>query len=146
MEIREKKYDLTEGVVWQKVVLFAMPILFGILLQSLYTTVDAIIIGRFAGKEALAAIESVYTLTKLPVNFFVGLSTGATIIISQYYGRKNLEKVSQACHTAVLFAFVGGFILSLVAIMVAPFFMAILNVPLTIRDQALTYVIIFLVD
>lgn len=143
MEIREKKYDLTEGVVWQKVVLFAMPILFGILLQSLYTTVDAIIIGRFAGKEALAAIESVYTLTKLPVNFFVGLSTGATIIISQYYGRKNLEKVSQACHTAVLFAFVGGFILSLVAIMVAPFFMAILNVPLTIRDQALTYVIIF---
>ncbi len=50
MEVNEKKYDLTDGIVWQKVVLFAMPILFGILLQSLYTTVDAIIIGRFVGK------------------------------------------------------------------------------------------------
>ncbi len=93
MELIAKKYDLTEGVVWKKVVMFAMPILLGIILQSLYTTVDAIIIGRFAGKEALAAIESVYTLTKLPVNFFVGISSGATIIISQYYGaKKNWKK------------------------------------------------------
>lgn len=143
MDVSEKKYDLTEGSVWQKVVLFAMPILFGILLQSLYTTVDAIIIGRFAGKEALAAIESVYTLTKLPVNFFVGLSTGATIIISQYFGAKKLEKVSNACHTAVLFAFVGGFFLSIIAIAITPIFIKLLKVPISIQDQALTYVIIF---
>jgi len=143
LELSEKKYDLTEGFVWQKIMLFAMPILLGILLQSLYTTVDAIIIGRFAGKEALAAIESVYTLTKLPVNFFVGLSTGATIIISQYFGAKNLEKVSRACHTAVLFSFVGGLVLSIFAIVIAPFFIGLLKVPVGIYDQALTYVIIF---
>lgn len=143
MELSERKYDLTEGVVWQRVLLFAMPILFGILLQSLYTIVDAIIIGRFAGKEALAAIESVYTLTKLPVNFFVGLSTGATIIISQYFGAKNIEKVSNACHTALLFAFVGGFLLSILAIIIAPFFIKIMKVPPEIYDDALIYVIIF---
>lgn len=143
LELSEKKYDLTDGIVWHKVVLFAMPILFGILLQSLYTTVDAIIIGRFVGKEALAAIESVYTLTKLPVNFFVGLSTGATIIISQYFGAKKLEKVSKACHTAVLFAFVGGLFLSIIAIVIAPFFIDLLKVPAAIYDQALIYVIIF---
>ncbi|WP_246552274.1 MATE family efflux transporter [Vallitalea pronyensis] len=143
VEGNKRKYDLTEGVVWQKVVLFAMPILFGIVLQSLYATVDAIIIGRFAGKEALAAIESVYTLTKLPVNFFVGLSTGATIIISQYFGAKKLKEVSNACHTALLFAFVGGLLLSIIAVIIAPFFIKLLKVPAEIYDQALTYVIIF---
>ncbi|ABR48217.1 MATE efflux family protein [Alkaliphilus metalliredigens QYMF] len=143
MELSERKYDLTEGVVWQRVLMFAMPILFGILLQSLYTTVDAIIIGRFAGKEALAAIESVYTLTKLPVNFFVGISSGATIIISQYFGAKKMEKLSNACHTAIIFALIGGFVLSIIAIFISPFFINLLKVPKGIYDDALIYVIIF---
>ena len=66
----DQKYDLTEGSVSKKIIIFAFPILLGILLQSLYTTVDAVIIGRVAGKEALAAIEAVYTLINLPVKFF----------------------------------------------------------------------------
>lgn len=143
MELSKRKYDLTEGIVWQKVLLFAMPILFGILLQSLYTTVDAIIIGRFAGKEALAAIESVYTLTKLPVNFFVGLSSGATIIISQYYGAKKMDSVSIACHTAILFALVGGLLLSVMTIMFSPLGIKLLKVPDAISNEALNYVNIY---
>lgn len=143
MELNEKKYDLTEGIVWQKVLIFAMPILVGILLQSLYTTVDAIIIGRFAGKEALAAIESVYTLTKLPVNFFVGISSGATIIISQYFGAKKFDELSNACHTAIIFALLGGFLLSIVAIFISPFIINLLKVPEGIYKDAHMYVIIF---
>lgn len=68
-----QKYNLTDGKVWKIMLQFAMPIFLGTLFQSLYTTADAIIIGRFAGKEALAAIESVFTLTKMPINFFPDL-------------------------------------------------------------------------
>lgn len=136
-------HDLTEGVVWKKVFFFAMPILWGILLQSLYTTVDAIIIGRFAGKEALAAIESVFTITKLPVNFFVGLSSGATIIIAQYFGAKKMKELSNACHTALVFAFVGGFFLSLLAMLSSPFVIDLIQVPKEIYKEAQIYVIIF---
>ncbi len=92
MELIAKKYDLTEGVVWKKVVMFAMPILLGIILQSLYTTVDAIIIGRFAGKEALAAIESVYTLTKLPVNFLLESHLVQQLLSLSIMALKNWKK------------------------------------------------------
>ena len=64
-----QKYNLTEGKAWKIILQFAMPIFLGTLFQSLYTTADAVIIGKFAGKEALAAIESVFTLTKMPINF-----------------------------------------------------------------------------
>ncbi|MDR3173318.1 MAG: oligosaccharide flippase family protein, partial [Treponema sp.] len=70
MELTGKKYNLTEGIIWQKLILYCLPILGGNLFQQLYTTTDAVIIGRFAGKDALASIDAIYSLTKLPVNFF----------------------------------------------------------------------------
>ena len=66
--------DLTEGVIWKKLLLFFIPILGGSLFQQLYVTVDAVIIGQYAGKAGLAAIDSVYSLLKLPINFLTGLS------------------------------------------------------------------------
>jgi len=139
----DQKYDLTEGSVSKKIIIFAFPILLGILLQSLYTTVDAVIIGRVAGKEALAAIEAVYTLINLPVKFFLGLSTGATIIISQYFGAKKLKEVSNASHTAMIFAFVGGLILSVIAAIFLPFVINLLKIPSAIYDKAYAYALIF---
>ena len=144
MEFTQRKHDLTEGVIWKKVISFALPILFGILLQSLYTTADAVIIGQFAGKEALAAIDSVHTLIKLPFNFFIGLSSGATIIISQYFGAKKTECVSDASHTALLFAFVGGILLSIIGCSLAPFAVQLIQVPSDIHDNALIYTMISL--
>lgn len=135
--------DLTIGSVWRVLIAFAIPILLGIILQSLYVIVDAIIIGKFAGKSALATIESVYTLTKLPVNFFVGMSTGATIIISQYFGAKNSQRVSDACHTAIVFSLIGGAILSVLMIVISPIMINVLNVPNEIASDAQTYVIIY---
>ena len=129
MEYAQKGLDLTEGSIWRKIVIFALPILVGSLLQQLYTTVDAIIIGQFAGKNALAAIDAVYNLIKLPVNFFTGVSSGATIIISQYYGAKERERVSNASHTAILFAFSGGLLLSILGMLFAPFCLERLQVP-----------------
>ncbi len=143
MEYAQKRFDLTEGSIWRKMICFALPILVGSLLQQLYTTVDAVIIGQFAGKNALAAIDSVYSLIKLPVNFFTGLSSGATIIISQYYGAKERERVSDTSHTALLFAFFGGLALSVLGIFLAPFCLRILKLPDDIFHDALIYVRIY---
>lgn len=139
----QKQYDLTEGVVWKKVLGFALPVLLGIIFQQLYTLVDAVIVGRFAGKEALAAIESVHTIVRLPVNFFTGLSSGAAIIISKYYGAKQLDSVSSASHTAVLFAFIGGLLLAILCITLSRTFIQLIKVPDDIVKDAFWYVVIY---
>lgn len=138
-----QRYNLIEGKVWKIMLQFAMPIFLGTLFQSIYTTTDAIIIGKFAGKEALASIESVFTLTKMPVNFFSGLASGATIIISQYYGAKENQKVSDASHNAILFAFFGGTILALLGCILSPFAIKIIRVPDEIIKDAQWYIIIY---
>jgi putative MATE family efflux protein len=143
MEPAEKRYNLTEGVIWKKLVLFFLPILAGSLFQQLYTTVDAIIVGQFAGKDALASIDAIYSLIKLPVNFFTGLSAGATIIISQYLGAKDHERLSMAVHTAVVFAFTGGLILSIAGILLSPFCLRLLKIPDDIYRYTLSYARIY---
>jgi putative MATE family efflux protein len=143
MELTKRQYDLTEGNIWKRLIIFFLPILGGSLFQQLYTTVDAVIIGQFAGKDALASIDAIYSLTKLPVNFFIGLSTGATIIISQYLGAKDNEKLSMAVHTAVAFAFTGGLILSMAGILLAPSCLHLLRVPDEIYKYTLSYARIY---
>lgn len=138
-----EKNDLTEGVIWKTLVKFALPIFLGTFFQSLYTTADAIIVGNFAGKEALAAIESVFTLTKMPINFFTGLASGATIIISQYYGAKKEKEVSDASHNAIMFAVAGGILLTVMCCVLAPFAVRIIRVPVEIREYAQWYIIIY---
>lgn len=138
-----KKYDLTSGVAWKLMLRFTIPIFFGTLFQSLYTTVDAVILGNFAGKNALAAIESVYTLIGMPVNFFTGLASGATIIISQYFGAKKIQEVSKASHNAILFALIGGLILTLLGFLFSPIAIQIIKVPLEISQNAKWYLLIY---
>ena len=142
MDISLKNNNLTEGKIWKVMLNFVLPIFLGTLFQSLYSTIDAIIVGRFAGKEALAAIESVLNFHRLPVSFFVGLSSGATIIISQYFGAKKKEEVSKASHTAILFAIVGGLLLSVLSCVLSPFFIKLIKVPNEIFYQAQIYTII----
>ncbi len=98
-------------------------------MQQLYSTVDAVVLGQFAGKDGLAAIDSIYNLLKLPVNFFVGFSTGATILISQYFGAKNERELPRAVHSAVLFAGMGGAVLSILCVLAAPLGLQIMRVP-----------------
>jgi putative MATE family efflux protein len=139
MELAEKRYDLNEGVIRKKLALFFLPVLAGNLFQQLYITVDAVIVGQFAGKDALASIDAIYSLIKLPVNFFTGLSAGAAIIISQYSGAGDNEKLSVAAHTAVAFAFIGGLVLSAAGILLLPACLRLLKVPGGIQGYALSY-------
>ena len=96
---------ITEGVIWKQLLLFFFPILFGTFFQQLYNTADAVVVGRFVGKEALAAVGgSTSMLTNLLVGFFVGLSSGATVIIAQFYGAGRGQRVSGQSTAIAFFA------------------------------------------
>lgn len=90
---------ITEGVIWKQLLFFFFPILLGSFFQQMYNTVDTIIVGRFVGTQALAAVGATSALLNLMNGFFIGLSTGATVLLSQFYGAKSKQGVQDALHT-----------------------------------------------
>lgn len=138
--------EITEGVIWKQLLLFFFPIMLGTFFQQLYNTADAVIVGQFVGKEALAAVGGATgTLINLLVGFFVGLASGATVIISQYYGAMKIEKSSDAVHTAIAMSFVGGAILMVIGILGAPLALRAMGTPENIMNYSLIYMIIYFV-
>lgn len=134
---------LTGGVVWRKVLRFFFPLLLGSLFQQLYSAVDAVIVGRFAGKEALAAIDATFSMVRLFVSLFAGVASGATILISQQYGAQKGREVSECVHTAAGFALLGGVWMAVLGIACTPFGVRLMGVPDDIRAQTITYLRIY---
>lgn len=135
---------ITEGVIWKQLLLFFFPILFGTLFQQLYNAADAVIVGRFVGKEALSAVGGgTGTVINLLVGFFVGLSSGASVVISQYYGAKKEELVAYAVHTAMAFSILGGFVLMVGGILTAPAILTAMDTPADVLDPAILYIRIY---
>ena len=136
--------EITEGVIWKQLLLFFFPILFGTFFQQLYNAADAMILGRFVGKEALSAAGgSTGTVINLLVGFFVGLSSGATVIISQYYGAKRKEMVGYAVHTAIAFSLAAGLFLMAGGFAAAPSILKAMDTPAEVLDLAILYIRIF---
>lgn len=136
--------QITEGVIWKQLLIFFFPILFGTFFQQLYNTADAIIVGNFVGKEALASVGgSASTIINLLVGFFVGLSSGATVIISQYYGADNRRRVSDSVHTAIALAIAGGVVIMLIGLVSARFALTAMGTPDDILSLSLTYMKIY---
>lgn len=135
----KKKNNLIEGNIGKAILLFVLPLLAGSLIQQLYVTVDAIIVGRFAGKVGLAAIDSVNTLFKFPINFMNGLAAGATIIISRYFGAQDRENLHRSIRTAITIAFVLGLVCSLAGVLAAPQLLHMMQVPGDIYSDTLKY-------
>lgn len=135
---------ITEGPVWKGLLSFFFPILFGTFFQQFYNTADAIIVGQFAGKESLAAVAGGTAIfTQLIVGFFVGLSSGAGVVVSQFYGANNDKEVSASCHTALLMAFFSGIVLTVVGYFSTPFAMRLIETPEDFFDKSVTYLEIY---
>lgn len=122
--------DLLHGPVLQNMLRFALPILAGTLLQQLYSMVDAVVVGQFVGKTALAAVGgSAVAIINLLLNFFVGLCSGAAIVVAQYYGAHDRENVSRAVHTAALLAVWVGAVMTVIGVCFAPGLLSALDTP-----------------
>lgn len=135
----KKQLDLTCGSIPRVLTAFILPMILGSLIQQLYTTADAVIVGQFAGKAGLAAIDSVHTLFKFPINFMNGLAAGATIIISRCYGAKDNEELRCSVHAANTMALILGVICAAAGVVFAPWLLGIMAVPEDIYPQTLAY-------
>lgn len=135
---------MTEGKIEERVIRFAIPILLSNLLQQLYNTLDTIVVGRYVGSTALAAVGSTGALTNLIIGFFIGLSTGAGVVVAQVYGAKDDEELQKAVHTGIAISLVSAVIIAVVGILGAPMFLHWMGTPDDVMGPASLYLRIVL--
>ena len=131
--------DMTTGSIWKRMVSFAVPVFLGNLCQQMYNTVDSVIVGKFVGKQALAAVASSGNLIFMMTGFFMGLFIGAGIVIAQYFGAKNYEKVRAAVHTDFAFALCCGVLLTLLGVFFTPTILTWMRTPADVLDTSILY-------
>lgn len=135
---------ITEGVIWKQLLLFFFPIVLGTFFQQLYNTADAIIVGKVVGKEALAAVGgSTGTLINLLVGFFVGVASGASVIIAQLFGARRSEDVSRAVHTTIALAIISGAFLTTVGLIFSEDILHLMGTPDEVMAYAVPYLSIY---
>ena len=138
---------MTEGPLFGKIVMFALPLLLSGILQLLYNAADIVVVGRFAenGQTALAAVGSTGALTNLIVNLFIGLSVGSSVSVSHALGAKNDDDVHKLVHTSILTSLIGGVIVLLIGVTLARPLLLLMDTPDTVIDHSALYMrIIFL--
>lgn len=138
-----KDIDMTDGIIWRQLLLFALPLMVGNLFQQFYNTVDSIVVGNFVGKEALAAVGSVGPIINSLIGFFAGLATGAGVVISQSYGAKDEAKVSRAVHTTLYLTFLLCIVATIAGVLLTPSMLHLMDTPADVFDQAAEYLRIY---
>ena len=120
MKQRSNTIDMLNGPLAGKIIIFALPLMASTLIQQLFNTADTIIVGRFAGAQALAAVGSCGALVNLFVNFFVGFSMGSNVTLSRFFGAGDTESVQKGVHTTVTFSALCGILLAILGAVFAP--------------------------
>lgn len=142
-ESSKKEMDMLHGSLWNKILLFALPLAASSILQQLFNSADVAVVGRFAGSRALAAVGSNGAVVNLLVNIFVGLSVGANVVIAGYLGGDNKTKVRSAAHTAVLISLISGVIITYVGLLITRPILTLMSTPDDIIDLAVVYLRIY---
>ncbi|MEF9944970.1 MAG: MATE family efflux transporter [Lachnospiraceae bacterium] len=130
---------MTQGPIWKKITVFAIPLFFGNLFQQLYNTADSLIVGNFLGSNALAAVSSSGSLIFLLVGFFNGIFVGAGVVVARYYGARDIPKVQRAIHTTVALGMVSGVALTIVGIILTPQILVWMGTPKDVLPNSISY-------
>lgn len=145
--MKKSGIDMCNGPLLPKLVLFALPLIATGLLQVFYNAADIIVVGKFAGDDALAAVTSTSSLISLMVNLFLGLSTGVSATVALHLGARHSKKVHQSVHTAVVMGIIGGIFLMFVGLFLAGPLLRLMGVPdeagASVLEQATLYVRIY---
>ena len=140
---RGKDVDMTQGNITRHLITFALPLLVGNIFQQLYNMVDTWVVGRFVSNEAYAAVGTIGPIINMLIGFFMGLSSGAGVVISQYYGAKRYEDVSRTVHTALTMTFILGILFTGVGLSMAPFMLRLMNTPENVMPESSAYLSIY---
>lgn len=140
----DEKNQITEGVIWKQLLIFFFPIVIGTFFQQIYNTADSIVVGRFVGKEALAAVGgSVNQIVNLVVEVFVGLTSGASVIVAQFYGAKDKKNLNKTLHTSYAFGIVTGFVVAVVGLLVTNTVLELMKTPQELMADSRLYLHIY---
>ncbi len=130
---------LTEGVIWKKMILFALPVFLGNVFQQLYNTFDSWCVGRYIGDEALAAVSSSGSLIFMMVSFFSGIAMGAGVVIARSFGAKDYVTMHRAIHTNVAFGLVAGLVLTVLGVTFTPTILRWMGTPKEVLPESIEY-------
>ncbi|MBE6897489.1 MAG: MATE family efflux transporter [Ruminococcaceae bacterium] len=134
---------MTQGAIWKKILLFSLPLLLGNVFQQLYNTVDSVIVGNYVGGDALAAVGTSGPIINLLVGLFMGIATGAGVVIARYFGAQDSEGVHDAVHTTLAATFIGGLFLTVVGVLLSPTVVRLIGVPENIMADSISYLRIY---
>lgn len=144
MTLSEKKVlDMTSGGIFSLLIRFSIPLLLGNLFQQFYNTVDTIIIGNYVGREALAAVGSTTSFINTLVGFFMGLSSGAGVVVSQFFGAKEYKKLNETVHTAILATLILGVVFTFLGISITPYMLKLMSTPADVFPSSELYLKIY---
>ena len=140
----EQKNQITEGVIWKQLLIFFFPIVIGTFFQQVYNTADSIVVGRFVGKEALAAVGgSVNQIVTLIVEVFVGLTSGASVIMAQFYGARDHKNLNKTLHTAYAFAIVIGAVVGIIGFLISENVLTAMKTQPELMEDSVIYLHIY---
>ena len=134
---------MTSGSIGKRMMFFALPLLLGNLFQQLYNTVDSLIVGNFLGSSALAAVSSSGSLIFMLIGFLSGISAGAGVVISQYFGAEDVPNIQRAVHTTVAFGIAAGLLMTIVGILLSPQILAWMGTPESVMPESISYLQIY---
>lgn len=142
---RGYELDMTHGKLIPKIMAFALPLMATSMLQLLYNAADVIVVGRFTGPEALAAVGSTGALINLIVNVFLGLSVGTNVIVARHYGAGDYKNTSETVHTSIGISLIGGVVLAVFGFLFGGVFLKWMGSPDDVRPLATTYIEIYFI-
>ena len=140
---RRKDVDMTEGSIFRHLVTFAIPLLIGNVFQQLYNMVDTWVVGNYVSGEAFSAVGTVGPIMNLLIGFFMGFSSGAGVVISQYYGAKRYDKVHDTLHTAIVMTFIFGVAFTIIGVLMVPTMLTLMKTPEDVMPEATEYLTIY---
>ena len=139
----KRDVDMTEGNIARHIISFAIPLLLGNIFQQLYNTVDTWVIGNYASNEAYSAVGNVGPIINTLIGFFMGLSSGAGVVISQYYGAHRYDEVEKTVHTSIVMTLILGVLFTAIGVCMTPLMLDLMKMPDNVRPHAITYLSIY---
>ena len=143
MRTTQAQNAILTGSIPRQLLLFFLPIWFGTLFQQLYNTADTLIVGNFCGTQSLAAVGATGAFVQLLVGIFVGLCSGAGVVVAQSYGAGDVEEVDRQVHTALAMATLGGALLTVLGLVSSRFVLQLMDTPAEILGEATIYLQIY---
>ena len=134
---------MTEGTIWKHLVRFAFPLFIGNIFQQLYNTVDSIVVGNFVGADALGAVTSTIPIVITLIGLAIGFTMGASVVISQYFGAKDIENLRRSTHTATAAMFLLSLVFAAIGYLATPVLLRMMNTPESVFREAVVYLQIF---